>query len=76
MATITSGRLTGRQAAAFVGVSHTTWYEWLKTGELEGITHTAPSGRRYWMTDELDAWLRSRCSPRPSSERRHPEAAA
>jgi predicted DNA-binding transcriptional regulator AlpA len=61
----TAGRLNVRQAARYAGVSHETWYVWLRKGALDDITHRDPSGRRYWLEEEVAAWLRNRCFATP-----------
>jgi len=49
-------------AAAYLGIHHTTFRRWRKTGALDAVTHRTPAGDPYWLPEELNAWLRSRCS--------------
>lgn len=53
--------LTTAEAAEHLGISRQTLYTWLEHG-LPTHQPAGERGRRRFYREELDAWLRSRCS--------------
>lgn len=58
-----SGLMTGAATARYLGIDISTFNRWREQDpSLEGLARRMPGGHPYWLLDEIDSWIRNRCS--------------